>query len=68
MVAKGMLVSSDTATMLENLRLLGHAIGAVTCSWIITWSTVGQICRGMGNILMAILQLRLIGYEGGVSR
>ena len=63
-----MLVSSDTVSMLENLRLLGHAIGAATCSCIITWSTVGQICRGMGNILVAILQLWLIGYKGGVSR
>ena len=67
MVAKGMLVSFDTATTLENLRLLGHAIGAVTYSWIITWSTVGQICRGMGDILIAISQLWLVGYDGGVS-
>jgi hypothetical protein len=68
MVAKDIFVSSDTATILEELRLLGQAIGALTCSWILTWSSVGQICPGIGNILMEILQLRLFGYGGDVSR
>jgi hypothetical protein len=68
MVAKDIFVSSDTATILEELRLLGQAIGALTCIWTLTWSSVGQICLGIGNILMEILKLRLFGYGGDVSR